>query len=439
MRRVAVGIAVLALFHAWTQSASAGVYSNVEPAFPLNDKLFRQFQELSLIPLRQIGGPEAKQSWQKCYKFAGQALEQLKTMPQAFTVEDRLNIGTCLIRMLKFEDAILVLEETSRQDPSNFLVVSTLGTAYMLAGKNELAAGRLGIAMMYWRKPYAELSQSQQEFLAENMEWKGDHPYGWYARCEQIQYRLAKLRRRELGNIKPLNFNDSLTKLDALSLLVQEPGKDFQPVQFVGPSGKFEPGKIAAAEKAKLPPDAIAVVQQLLIWMPQDLRLYWLLGELMNADGDVDNAEIVFGEMLAKFAVIKAGKFNDPSPKKWQGLFLEKFPEVGQRLQALREYLKNRKAPEDVKDADSKKPAQDPGKKPAGTDEPSVAPLKIAWQTLVGFGAGMLVAFFATWQFREIKRRRQARAFQVTIPVSAADEAHGLPRRASDPSTGIQR
>jgi hypothetical protein len=303
-----------------------------------------------------------------------------------------------------------------------------------------LAADRLDIAMTYWRKPYADLSKDQRDFLGEKMKWEGDHPYGWYARCEQIQYRLAKLRRRELGDIKPLSFDDSLTKLDTLSLLAKEPGKEFQPVQFVGPSGKFEPGKIAAAEKAKLPPDAIAVVQQLLIWMPQDLRLYWLLGELMNADGDVDSAEVVFSEMLAKFAVIKAGNINDPSPKKWQPLFLEKFPEVGQRLQALREYLKNRQAPADnMKDAGPKQPAQDPGKKPPESAETLVAPLKIAWQTLVGFGAGMLVAFFATWQFREIKRRRQARAFQFSPHASAVDEAPVVPPRSSDSSTGIKR
>jgi tetratricopeptide (TPR) repeat protein len=429
MRRVAIVIPVLALLHVWTGSALAGVYSNVEPSFPLNDN-FRQFQELSLIPLRQIDTPEGMQSWQKCYKLAGQALEQLKIIPQAFTVEDRLNIGTCLIRMRKYDDAIVVLEETSRKDPSNALVLSTLATAYMLAGKNALAEDRLSIAMAYWHS----------RFLREQMQWKGDHPNGWYARCEQIQYRLAKLRRRELGNIKPLSFDDSLTKLDALSLLVQEPGSDFQPVKFVGPSGKFEPGKIAADEKAKLPPDAIAVVQQLLVWMPQDLRLYWLLGELMNANGDVDGAEVVFSEMLAKFAVIKAG-FGDASPKRWESKFLEKFPLVGQRLLALREHIKNRQTPlEDVKDSGPKKAAQDPGKKPPATNDPSVAPLKIDWQTLaVGFGAGMLVALFATWQFREIKRRRQARAFQFSPQVSAIDEAHVVPPRASDASTGIKR
>src|SRR5207245_2013352 len=55
-------------------------------------------------------------------------------------------------------------------------------------------------------------------------------------------------------------------------------------------SGKFEPGKLAPREQAKLPPggidEAIRIVQQLLIWQPNDSRLLWQLGELYNAKGD---------------------------------------------------------------------------------------------------------------------------------------------------------
>jgi len=51
-------------------------------------------------------------------------------------------------------------------------------------------------------------------------------------------------------------------------------------------------------EKAKLPADAIAIVQQLLIWLPDDARLLWLLGELYNASGDIDSALTVFNECV---------------------------------------------------------------------------------------------------------------------------------------------
>src|SRR5205814_5926644 len=37
--------------------------------------------------------------------------------------------------------------------------------------------------------------------------------------------------------------------------------------------------------------------------------------------------------------------------------------------------------------------------------------VRIDWQSLaVGFGAGLVIAFFGRWQIQEIRRRRQARA-----------------------------
>ena len=57
------------------------------------------------------------------------------------------------------------------------------------------------------------------------------------------------------------------------------------PVRFIGESGKYEADKLATTEQKKLPPNALAIVQQLLLWLPDDPRLYWLLGELLNAEG----------------------------------------------------------------------------------------------------------------------------------------------------------
>jgi hypothetical protein len=65
-------------------------------------------------------------------------------------------------------------------------------------------------------------------------------------------------------------------------------------VKFVNDAGQYEPGRLAAAEKAKLPPDAVAVVQQLLFWAPWDTGLYWLLAELYAADGRVRPADEIF-------------------------------------------------------------------------------------------------------------------------------------------------
>lgn len=70
----------------------------------------------------------------------------------------------------------------------------------------------------------------------------------------------------------------------------------FPGVRFVGESGRYEPGTLSAAGKAKLPPDAVAVVQQLLLWSPDDGRLLWLLGELYAADGRLREADKVIDQ-----------------------------------------------------------------------------------------------------------------------------------------------
>jgi thioredoxin-like negative regulator of GroEL len=72
------------------------------------------------------------------------------------------------------------------------------------------------------------------------------------------------------------------------------------PVRFVNDKGEYEPGKLAEAEKAKLPPDAVAVVQQLLLWDRDDTRLFWLLGELYAATGRLREAEVIFDQCASE-------------------------------------------------------------------------------------------------------------------------------------------
>ncbi len=76
-------------------------------------------------------------------------------------------------------------------------------------------------------------------------------------------------------------------------------------VNFVNAAGDYEPGALAEAEKAKLPPDAIAVVQQLVLWFPADVRLYWLLGELYAAKGEFKPAKDIMDEC------VNSGKYSN--------------------------------------------------------------------------------------------------------------------------------
>lgn len=54
-----------------------------------------------------------------------------------------------------------------------------------------------------------------------------------------------------------------------------------------------------ASEAAKLPPDAVAVVQQLLLWEPNDNLLRWSLAEAYAATGNVRAAEAAYRSLTA--------------------------------------------------------------------------------------------------------------------------------------------
>src|SRR5207245_5483150 len=67
--------------------------------------------------------------------------------------------------------------------------------------------------------------------------------------------------------------------------------------------GKYHPGRLAAAESKKLPADAVAIVQQLALWLPADGRLLWQLAELANAHGDVKTAAAIMDGCVTEFAM----------------------------------------------------------------------------------------------------------------------------------------
>ncbi|MBY0514389.1 MAG: tetratricopeptide repeat protein, partial [Gemmataceae bacterium] len=72
------------------------------------------------------------------------------------------------------------------------------------------------------------------------------------------------------------------------------------PVRFVTDKGEYAAGNLSAAERAKLPADAIATVQQMMLWAPTDARLYWLLAELYAADGRYVEAKAIFDKCVSE-------------------------------------------------------------------------------------------------------------------------------------------
>src|SRR5205807_3660306 len=81
-------------------------------------------------------------------------------------------------------------------------------------------------------------------------EWPGfkKEELDWYQEAEKYHLRLARLRYREVLSAGRAKGSETLDDLF---------GSDKGPVHFVGDSGHYEAGKLAATERAKLPKDAV--------------------------------------------------------------------------------------------------------------------------------------------------------------------------------------
>jgi high-affinity Fe2+/Pb2+ permease len=164
-----------------------------------------------------------------------------------------------------------------------------------------------------------------------------------------------------------------------------------EPIRFLNEKGEYEAGRIAAPDKDQMPRDAVEAVEQLLIWMPNDERLLWLLAETFNASAmEHQNKK---GKSMA---VLNANKIfqrllNFETPTKY-GL-----KEITKRQAVLQDYM-------DANPVDAIQiPVADPN---------DVKMTRLQWwRTLaVAFALGLAIGMFALWQTQEMRRRRQARA-----------------------------
>jgi hypothetical protein len=193
------------------------------------------------------------------------------------SLDERINLGAYYIRLGNYQSAIRVLEAKA-QESRHFLLRANLATAYELAGIPERALHYRQLALSSWPAMYPGWDSGQVNF---------------YRKAEQYHLTLLRLREEE----SRLGAGRGGMRLDPL----------FPKVRFVGAGGEYEAGGIAPAQWAEIPGDAGAVVMQLLLWLPFDDRLHWLLGELLNAGGDVSAAAA-----MMKPVVLKQG-----DPTKW--------------------------------------------------------------------------------------------------------------------------
>jgi hypothetical protein len=147
------------------------------------------------------------------------------------------------------------------------MVFANLASAHQLAGRLDRALSYLQEVKDVWPSEWPGFTNDQLR---------------WFQIVERYHLKLLRLRYAEM--VRGGQGKKPGAGLDNLF------GDGRAPVRFVGESGEYEPGKIDPKERAKLPKEALAIVQQLLLWFPEDTRLLWLLGELYNGEGDVGSA-----------------------------------------------------------------------------------------------------------------------------------------------------
>jgi hypothetical protein len=259
-RTVPLPVAVVLALGAWPSAASAGLYYSGE-----------QFAELPSRPsgflidhraLRAAGyeRPDGLPSpLQSDYRAAVERLEKL-AKTRALTADEAADLGALHLRLGKPEKALNVLAPAARTFPDHFRVAANLGTAFQLSGDLERAVTQLEEAV---RLAPAKLK-----------------PF------ERAHLKLLQLRLKEGRGAKAPAAPDDLFG-----------------VKFVGASGGPEAGTLADAERKKLPDDAVAIIEQLALWMPADGRLLWQFGELCNAFGDVRAAAAALDGCVTEFAL----------------------------------------------------------------------------------------------------------------------------------------
>lgn len=239
-------------------TARAGLYYSGEPTaelpsqwsgFLLDQRLLRS------IAVKPVAGAPSSPARLR-YLDEAAKLEKI-AKARKLTADELADLGAIHVRLGEPGKAIAVLRSAQRVYPNHFHIAANLGTAFQLAGDPQQAV----------------LALRQAVRLAP----------GKYQKAEETHLKLVQLRLRERGEVRDVD--------------------DLFGVRYTGAGGEYVPGKIAAAEKKKLPAGAAAVVQQLALWLPADARLLWQLAELANAYGDVRYAAAMMDGCVTQFGL----------------------------------------------------------------------------------------------------------------------------------------
>jgi hypothetical protein len=173
------------------------------------------------------------------------------------TADELADLGALYVRLGEAGKAVALLRPAQREHPNHFGIAANLGTAWQLQGDLEQAVPCLEQAVR----------------LAP----------GKFQKAEEYHLRLVRQRLREPRGTQGLD--------------------DLFGVRYVGDQDRYEPGKLNAAQRKKLPGSAVALVQQLGLWLPSDPRLLWQLAELAGAHGDVRTAAAMMDGCVTQFGL----------------------------------------------------------------------------------------------------------------------------------------
>ncbi|MBM3994913.1 MAG: hypothetical protein FJ303_12280 [Planctomycetes bacterium] len=297
------------------------------------------------------------------------------------TLEQKLNYSTVLIRRGRREEAEALLKPLLDEYPTNFILLSHYASACYLMGNDDFrrkAKFYMKKALNNWPERWSDLKKETQDHLLATYGWE-ETAYERNRRYEVYFKRLVDHRLEEEG-VRAAKKE----RPDMLDPIFSDSGE--KPITFLNEKGEFEVGRIAASDKERMPGDAVEAVQQLLIWMPGEPRLLWLLAETYNASAmeHAKERDVKLKNRKIRSAHAIFERLTDPLKQAKYGRF-----EIKAHAEKIAAYV------EKMSDENVIVPPPEP-------ESPW-------WRIGIGFFVGIAIGMFALWQIQELRRRRQAK------------------------------
>jgi tetratricopeptide (TPR) repeat protein len=263
--RIFAGLMVAVWWSVGPIQALAGVHCSAETyaALPcqwsgfLND--WRTLRTIA-VPDKTAGlagSPVGSSERRRLYQQRVERLEDRRKQGQ-LSADEWADLGAYYLRLGEVHRAAEVLQQAYQRHPHHFAVVANLGTAWQRLGNLERSAALL-----------------EQAVSLAPPRWR---------RFEEYHWRLVQQRLKS-NNAGQLMLDDLFG------------------VHYGQLNGSYEPGRLPPEQRQRLPEDALAIVQQLVLWLPEDVALVWQLAELAAVYGDLKTAGLLFDWLVTAAAV----------------------------------------------------------------------------------------------------------------------------------------